>query len=854
MNLTRLQHGRSGSRARWIMAALAMLLAPFAASAAPSESGGTGVWDVPSAESKKAGHLGLGFFGSYRHLGLQDSLDTHLNDLRLGGVATFGIPGGFEVSGTLPIHGAYLSTESGSSPFDEDFTLRLGDVTGRLRWTTPIFSGLRWGLEGEATFATGSDHEVMVPTRGAVKPYTSGETDYAARSMLTWDARGAGRATALRLHAGAGYHFQGDESRYYNAHATLPLDLPTPTDDKENDFLSVFTAAELDLSRVTLFGELTSDQYVNQRGLIRGKENRVTVTPGIRFWLPGGLSLAGAYSMNLSEDDASTAFNPDHAFANNQLRVALSLGTIYRNASAVREAAEDPYAPRPAGTKAPIVVTSDGSPVDPVTAAKLEKDLEIRSRHETQEDQRLAPTVVIPTPVAPAPSATATPGIAPMVVPAPAPAMKAAPRAVTPPRFVDTDGDGIPDEQDQCPLMAEDWDGFQDFDGCPDLDNDRDGIPDIRDQCPNDPETYNGYYDFDGCPDVAPDTRKSMASPEATAPTSAALAPPATPKSPATTRTGAAAANLAAAASSAPGGAADSLRRALAVEQGRNAELLAQLIRAEQARAAADATPSPSPRPDPLLARDLQMQYELDAERRRSADLESRIRAVESANRNPVVIEHSIPAPAPTATSPGSAPLSQDNATRLRALEQELAGLRAGTDAAAKLSLPIPAPQPVDTTGQRILTQLSSIQAAMAERAAQEAEPALEPTADAMKTLELMLPLGTTRVFPEIQFESGSAQLQRGALQALDTMASVLRLAPDSRIDVVGHTDNVGRARANLLLSQERARAVAEALTLRGVSPTQLSVVGRGETMSIASNATAAGREANRRVEFTRSR
>jgi outer membrane protein OmpA-like peptidoglycan-associated protein len=96
--------------------------------------------------------------------------------------------------------------------------------------------------------------------------------------------------------------------------------------------------------------------------------------------------------------------------------------------------------------------------------------------------------------------------------------------------------------------------------------------------------------------------------------------------------------------------------------------------------------------------------------------------------------------------------------------------------------------------------------------------------------------------------------LQRGALQALDTMAGVLRLAPDARVDVVGHTDNVGRARANLLLSQERARAVAEALTLRGVSPAQLSVVGRGETMSMASNATAAGREANRRVEFTRSR
>src|SRR5258708_12833045 len=47
-------------------------------------------------------------------------------------------------------------------------------------------------------------------------------------------------------------------------------------------------------------------------------------------------------------------------------------------------------------------------------------------------------------------------------------------------------------------------DGFEDDDGCPDLDNDKDGIPDATDKCPNDPETKNGYQDDDGCPDVVP--------------------------------------------------------------------------------------------------------------------------------------------------------------------------------------------------------------------------------------------------------------------------------------------------------------------------------------------------------------
>jgi outer membrane protein OmpA-like peptidoglycan-associated protein len=69
---------------------------------------------------------------------------------------------------------------------------------------------------------------------------------------------------------------------------------------------------------------------------------------------------------------------------------------------------------------------------------------------------------------------------------------------------LDNDGDGIPDVQDQCPNQAEDLDGFEDSDGCPDLDNDKDGILDKDDKCPNAAETFNGFEDTDGCPDEAP--------------------------------------------------------------------------------------------------------------------------------------------------------------------------------------------------------------------------------------------------------------------------------------------------------------------------------------------------------------
>ena len=66
----------------------------------------------------------------------------------------------------------------------------------------------------------------------------------------------------------------------------------------------------------------------------------------------------------------------------------------------------------------------------------------------------------------------------------------------------DRDGDGIPDELDKCPDDPEDFDGFEDEDGCPELDNDKDGIPDKVDLCPNDPEDFDGFEDQDGCPDL----------------------------------------------------------------------------------------------------------------------------------------------------------------------------------------------------------------------------------------------------------------------------------------------------------------------------------------------------------------
>ena len=65
----------------------------------------------------------------------------------------------------------------------------------------------------------------------------------------------------------------------------------------------------------------------------------------------------------------------------------------------------------------------------------------------------------------------------------------------------DNDQDKIPDHQDSCPNVPEDIDGFEDSDGCPDWDNDKDAIPDSTDKCPDQPEDMDGFEDSDGCPD-----------------------------------------------------------------------------------------------------------------------------------------------------------------------------------------------------------------------------------------------------------------------------------------------------------------------------------------------------------------
>ncbi|MCB9639028.1 MAG: OmpA family protein [Myxococcales bacterium] len=90
----------------------------------------------------------------------------------------------------------------------------------------------------------------------------------------------------------------------------------------------------------------------------------------------------------------------------------------------------------------------------------------------------------------------------------PKPRPRPRPAKVIDPCAKDSDNDGIPDCRDLCPDRPEDYQGYEDSDGCPDgeRDTDGDGIPDFRDKCPFEPEDKNGFLDDDGCPDAQLDT------------------------------------------------------------------------------------------------------------------------------------------------------------------------------------------------------------------------------------------------------------------------------------------------------------------------------------------------------------
>ncbi len=110
--------------------------------------------------------------------------------------------------------------------------------------------------------------------------------------------------------------------------------------------------------------------------------------------------------------------------------------------------------------------------------------------------------------------------------------------------------------------------------------------------------------------------------------------------------------------------------------------------------------------------------------------------------------------------------------------------------------------------------------------------------------------VGNTVVLRNIFFDVDKSTLRKESYAELETLLKLLNDNKSLRIEISGHTDNQGSADYNLKLSQNRAKAVVDYLVSKGIASSRLESQGYGLTKPIATNATAAGRQLNRRTEF----
>ncbi len=101
-----------------------------------------------------------------------------------------------------------------------------------------------------------------------------------------------------------------------------------------------------------------------------------------------------------------------------------------------------------------------------------------------------------------------------------------------------------------------------------------------------------------------------------------------------------------------------------------------------------------------------------------------------------------------------------------------------------------------------------------------------------------------------LEFETGKSTIRDRSFASLDRVADIL-VKKNFSLKLAGHTDNVGTSSSNMKLSKNRAEAVKEYLVAKGANPSRIEATGYGEEQPISSNKTAAGRQKNRRVEFT---
>jgi outer membrane protein OmpA-like peptidoglycan-associated protein len=110
---------------------------------------------------------------------------------------------------------------------------------------------------------------------------------------------------------------------------------------------------------------------------------------------------------------------------------------------------------------------------------------------------------------------------------------------------------------------------------------------------------------------------------------------------------------------------------------------------------------------------------------------------------------------------------------------------------------------------------------------------------------------GANIVLRNILFETGKFILLPESIAELEKIVSILRENPALKVQISGHTDNVGKDADNLVLSASRAKAVVEYIITKGIAAARLTHKGFGAAQPVGDNATEPGRTLNRRTEMT---
>jgi outer membrane protein OmpA-like peptidoglycan-associated protein len=125
-----------------------------------------------------------------------------------------------------------------------------------------------------------------------------------------------------------------------------------------------------------------------------------------------------------------------------------------------------------------------------------------------------------------------------------------------------------------------------------------------------------------------------------------------------------------------------------------------------------------------------------------------------------------------------------------------------------------------------------------------------EPNQNVKLTLRFKrLPPPPPFVLSGITFDTAKAVIRPESFSTLDVLVEFMRRKKSAQIEIAGHTDNVGRAKTNKILSEQRAQACRDYLVSKGIAGGRIRVVGHGGERPVAPNTTDEGRQTNRRIE-----